>query len=156
MIGIDVRALLGALIFQMKLNKHLLKFPTSFHSRFIRMASHFSWSLTVAMAGVIRLFPTIKKIYKTMGLPIRTSQSCWSEYFIVNAKILFFSISTVQLFLTSSAYVLFEAKTADEHGISFFIVITIFAVAACIVTTAWKIDKILTLIGKYEEFIEKS
>lgn len=71
-------------------------------------------------------------------------------------KNLLLSISTVQLFISSSAFFLFEAQTADEYGISFFVSLTILSMMANILSVAWNIDKILMLIGKYEKFLEKS
>lgn len=110
----------------------------------------FSLSRTVVMAGVIELFCTIKSFYKSMGL-YPNHKKC-----LISAKNIFLSISIIQLFITSSAYLLFQAKTSDEYGISFYISITLLSVMVNISNTAWKIDKILTLIGKYEKFIENS
>lgn len=110
--------------------------------------------LAVVMAVVIKLFHTLQSFYKSLGLQIRLSQSCRSQY-LLSAINLFLSISTVQLFLSTSAFFLFEAQTADEYGISFYISITVLSVIVDIGSVAWNINKILTLIGNYEKFLKK-
>lgn len=117
----------------------------------MRIRSHFSLPVTTIMAGRIKLFSTFQKLHESMSL------KATSPKYLINPKNIFLSISTVQLFITSSAYFFFGAKTTDEHAISFFISITILSVVINVSTIALKYtDEILTLIGKYEQFIEKS
>lgn len=111
--------------------------------------------LVVAMSCVVKLFNTQQKFYKTLGFDIFLSQSCHSKC-LASAKILFFLISSTQLFISTTAYFLFQAQTADEYEISFYISITIFITVINISTIAWKIRKFLTIIERYEDFIDKS
>lgn len=111
--------------------------------------------LAVAMSCVVKLFNTQQKFYKTLGFDIFLSQSCHSKC-LASAKILFFLISSTQLFISTTAYFLFQAQTADEYEISFYISITIFITMINISTIAWKIRKFLTIIERYEDFIDKS
>lgn len=107
------------------------------------------------MAGEIKLFLTIQKFYKTMGLNIHSTQLCQSKC-LPSAKRLLLLISSAQLLVSSAAFLLFEAKTTIEYAISFYISITILSVMVDITTVLWKIKKIVELIGKYEEFLAKS
>lgn len=111
--------------------------------------------LVVAMSCVVKLFNTQQNFYKTLGFDIFLSQSCHSKC-LASAKILFFLISSTQLFISTTAYFLFQAQTADEYEISFYISITIFITVINISTIAWKIRKFLTIIERYEDFIDKS
>lgn len=107
------------------------------------------------MTGRIDLFHNVQIFFKTMGFNNNPSQSYHQKNF-PSAKSWFLLIASVQLFLSSLAFFLFEARTTDEYGISFFMSITILSVTINILTVAWKIDKILKLIAKNEEFLEKS
>lgn len=111
--------------------------------------------LTVAMSCVVKLFITQRKLYKTLGFDIYQSQLCQSKC-LSSAKSLFFLISSLQLFISTTAFFLYEAQTADEYGMSFYISITILAVAINATSVAWQIDKIFILMRNYEEFIDKS
>lgn len=117
---------------------------------------HLSSILTVAMStSVVKLFNTQRKLYKTLGLYIHRSQ-LWHSTGLATAKSLFFLISAVQFFITTTAFFLFEAQTINEYGMSFYISITILAVAINTTTIAWQIDQISRLMRNYEEFIDKS
>lgn len=75
---------------------------------------------------------------------------------LISAKSLFFRISTMLLFISTAAYFLFEAQTADECGLSFYVSITVMTVTVYTSKIAWKLNKIFKLIRNYEEFIDKS
>lgn len=111
--------------------------------------------LAVVMSSVVKLFDTQQKLYKTLGFDIYQSQSCHSKCSI-SIKSLFFLISSMQLFISTTAFFLFEARTVDEYGMSFYISITIFSVSINITTIAWKMDEIFVLLRNYGEFIDKS
>ena len=111
--------------------------------------------LDVVMSSVIKLFHTLKIFYKKIGLSVLPSQlhqpTCSLN--LLNICLL---ISPIPLYISSTAFYLFEAETADENGTSFYISVTIFAIAINISIIASKMTKILALIEKYEEFITKS
>lgn len=111
--------------------------------------------LFVVMSGIIKLFHTLKIFYKTIGVYISQSESSQLEYSF-NAINVFLLISPIPLYISSTAYFLFKAQTPDENGTSFYISITILAIAINISNIVWKMAKILTLINRYEEFISKS
>lgn len=105
------------------------------------------------MAGPIKLFQTVQKLNKTMGLNISHERQTSSAKLIRN---LFFIASITQLFISSTAFFLFEAQTADDYGISFYVLLTTLCVVINFVTVAWRTDKISMLIECYEKFIGKS
>lgn len=116
------------------------------------LAQHFSSQSTFIMDSQFKLFSLNRKLYKSMGLLASpSSPSCRSK--ILN---IFLFISTVLLFITTSAYFLFEANTADDRGVTFFISMANLFTMINIVSTALQIDKILLLINNYEQFITKS
>lgn len=107
------------------------------------------------MASTMKLFRTLQKFYAVMGLVINPSQSSREKY-LIGAKKIFFSFSIAQMFISSTAFFLYEAKTyTSAVAISFMTSITAMTVAVCIFNTAWKMDKILLSITKCEKFIEK-
>lgn len=110
-----------------------------------------SVSLAVIMAGPIKLFETVQKINKAMGIS-HEAQTSPAKL----TKNLFVIASTTQLFISSTAFFLFEAQTADDYGISFYVSLTTLCVVINFVTVVWKKDRILTLIECYEIFIGKS
>lgn len=109
--------------------------------------------LSGPMPHVVKLFNTYQKFYETLGFDI--FESCCTKC-LISAKSVFHLIASMQLFISTTAFFLFEAQTADEHGISFYISITILVTTVNISTVAWKMDEILMLIRNYEEFIDKS
>lgn len=120
-----------------------------------------SISLTVIMAGSIKLFQSVQKFNKTMGLDILHQRQFSKNHlqFNLSAKLiksLFFILSTMQLFISSTAFFLIKAQTSADYGISFYVSLTTFCVLINFVTVAWRMDNILTLINRYEKFIGKS
>lgn len=105
--------------------------------------------LTVAMPGAMELFNTQRKFYETLGFAIHPNCR-------ISAKYLIFLISSIQLFISTTAFFLFEARTAVEYGMSFYISITIVVSMVNISTIGWKMEEVLALIRNYEEFIENS
>lgn len=100
--------------------------------------------------NVVQLFQIVQNFYKTIGLNLPTQLSS------LNGKQFLFIIIPAPFIISSVAFFLFEAQTADEYGTSFYMSISVLGSAINISNIAWEIDKILTLIGKYEKFIDKS
>lgn len=143
----------------------ILKFqPASmFIELFIFNGLKVSIPLTVIMAGSpIKLFQTVQKLNKTMGIWDIQNQKQTSKnhlQFIPSVKFirkLFFILSTTQLFLSSTAFFLMRAQIADDFGLSFYVSLTTFCVMINFMTVAWKMNKFSMLIEHYEKFIEKS
>lgn len=114
-----------------------------------------SFILTVVMSSVVKLFITQRKLYKTLGIDIYQSQ-IWRSMRSINGRSLLFLISALQFYISTTAFLVFEAQTADEYGMTFYISITIVSVAINAITIAWQMDKIFILMRNYEEFIDKS
>lgn len=106
------------------------------------------------MATGIKLFRIVQKIYKTIGLNILPCQSQHHSNF--NEKFFLLFIFPAQFFISSIGFFLFEAETADEYGLSFYVSISMLRIIIDILNIGLKMEKISTLIGKYEEFIDKS
>lgn len=113
------------------------------------------------MAVSIKLFQTLRKLYKTKGLDIRhqlhTPKNLFQ--FITAAQLtrfLFFIIPITQLFISSTAFFLVKAQTPDEYGTSFYVSLTTLCVIINFLIIAWRMVEILDLIIGYEKFIEKS
>lgn len=106
------------------------------------------------MPNAIKLFHLLQKFYKSLGLdiqPNRLDLKC-----SLNLKNIFIFIFPMHLFISSVAFFLFKAQTADEYSVSFFVSITTFFATMNFLTIARKMANILMLIGKYEAFIENS
>lgn len=74
----------------------------------------------------------------------------------MNSRKLFFLISYIQMLLLSFEFLLFEAESVSELGISFYSTVTELGCLINFLMIAWKIPKIFDLIEKFEKFIEKS
>lgn len=105
------------------------------------------------MAGVIKLFHTTQMFCKALGLDTPRLH-CLKHS--LNAKTVFHLIFLAQLFVSSSAFFFFDAKTIDEYGMSFYVSITYLSFTINIMTFAWQMTNITTQIEKYEEFTKKS
>lgn len=111
---------------------------------------------TVTMVRVVKLFQTVQNFYRTNGFHILPTQSQHqSSMCPLNGKMFLLLFFPAQLFILSAAFFLFEAQTADENGLSFYMSISVLASTINVLNVVWKIDKILTLIDRYEEFIDK-
>lgn len=103
----------------------------------------------------IKLFLTVKKFYEIIGicLPRSESNRKWSMFNIKNVSILIFLI---QMFLASTAFVLFQAKTVFEYGFPTYVSMTLTSSVIYLFIQLWKIEDILRLMKTCDEFIEKS
>lgn len=113
----------------------------------------FSWILIVIMAGQVKLFQILQNVYFKLGI-FYPSQS--NQNHSMNSRKLFFLISYIQMLLLSFEFLLFEAESVSELGISFYSTVTELGCLINFLMIAWKIPKIFDLIEKFEKFIEKS
>lgn len=132
----------------------------SYQTNFLLRLSHFKYNSFFSifiMAGRVRnsvkLFQKLQNIYFKLGIfcPSQTDR-----IFFINARNLFFLISLTQMLMLSLEFLLFEAKSTIEFGISFYSTITELGCLFNFLMITWKMPKILDLIGKLENFIEKS
>lgn len=94
------------------------------------------------MSSVVKLFHTLKEFYKVFGS--------------LNALHVFRLTSFVAAYISTTAFYFFKAETDSENGTSFYVSITLLVVAINTSITVAKMDQILELIEKYEQFIGKS
>lgn len=100
----------------------------------------------------MELFHFLQKIYKATGTyPLKINQSC-----SLNIRNLFYSISLILFFISTTAFLIFDASTVIELTETYFISLTILAVTANFFVHFWKTVNALDLIAKFEEFIKKS
>lgn len=94
------------------------------------------------MARVVELFQNFRENLKIFSLNKFIGKFC-----------LLFAFP-VQLLTSSAAFFLFEAQAADDYGISFYMFSSALSCVIHTLNVAWKMDKILTLLGNYEQFID--
>lgn len=68
---------------------------------------------------------------------------------------LFFILGPIQLIISSCAFFLFQAKSIREYIQSLNVTMTLTICVILISISKWKMDDILKLIEKFEQFIEK-
>lgn len=104
------------------------------------------------MANRIKFFCLTQIYFQTLGIcPTNPNQKY--SFNVTSFCILFSMI----LMITSTASFFFtKAETMEECLQSFYFSTTEFTFVMCFLVNIWKMPNILQLIGKYEEFIEKS
>lgn len=104
--------------------------------------------------NAMALFQSVQKCYQTLGIYARLQSNRNAPK--LNWKNLFFLTCYSMMFISSVAYILFEAKMIGEIADSIFMCLTSLTCAVYFVSSIYKIPKILDLIGEFEKFIEKS
>lgn len=97
-------------------------------------------------------FYSLRECYRRVG--IVPKQSHRSSPF--NSKNLFILMGLFLMFISSLAYLLFEAKSIGKSADSIYMVLSSFVCVIIFLISIWKISTILELIEDYERFIEKS
>lgn len=100
------------------------------------------------------LFHLVQKGYQSLGIYATIKSNRNAPKF--NWKNLFFLTCYLMLFVTSMAYMLFEANMIGEIADSIFMCLTTLTCAVYFVASIYKITNILELIGEFEKFVEKS
>lgn len=103
------------------------------------------------MDGKIKLFQFVQNGYQIMG--IYPSQS--NRNVLLNAKNVYFSLTMIEMIISSMAFFVFQAESIEEFGQSFFVSITILYALVGLLITIWKIPNILMLIEHFDEFVGK-
>lgn len=118
-----------------------------------KLANHISLPLRAAMAGEIKLFQNVQKLYGTLGIhPPNQSYQANS----LNRRNLFFLSSSSVTFASSIAYLLFEARTISDYGVPFCVSVIIFSGLAVNVIQIWRGENIYQFIANSDAFIEQS
>lgn len=99
------------------------------------------------MAGMIKLFQSVRNSYQTMGI--------YSPH--PNWKKLFIWLSLVMAFISRFGYFVFEAKFAEENGFqSFYETFLVLIVLGVFLQELWQMPEILQLIEMFDDFIKRS
>lgn len=109
--------------------------------------------LQLAMVVKIKLFQSVRKSYQAIGLNLMQSNSTPTKF---NQRILFIAFSILQLFMSSTAFFIFKAKTVQERATSFYASTSELLISIVFFTLITKMSDISRLIVLSEKFIEKS
>lgn len=104
------------------------------------------------MVGEIKLFRYVQKFYRMTG--IYPSKSC--HHHSLSVKNTFSLISLIAFFLSTFGYFLFKANTVNEYGMCFYASFSMLEILLYFIVNLLKIQKILNLIERCEDFIAKS
>lgn len=105
-----------------------------------------------AKAKNIKLFQFLHQYYSTIGI-YSTKSNQKHRY---NVKVLFFLFIETQLAISSLTSAFFKAKSLSEFVDQFYLINYALASMGLFLIQMWKIDDILQLIERLEEFITKS
>lgn len=100
----------------------------------------------------MELFHSVRRSYQNIGVvPVQSNPNLF-----LNLTNLFILMCQMQMFTSSLAYFLFEAKSIGKSADSFFMVLSSCVCAIYFLVSIWKISDILELIGEFEQFIAAS
>lgn len=117
------------------------------------ITKQYTWRILFSMAKTIELFQYVQKIYQIVGI---CSSSNYHGQHRVSAKATFILGCMILSFNSSFAYFLFEANSVDEYGRSFYMSFSKLEIYLYFVVNLAKVEKILNLIKKLEDFVELS
>lgn len=104
------------------------------------------------MADEIKLFRYVQKFYRITGIyPSKTS-----HHHPFNVKNSFSLVSLICLFMSTFGYFLFKASTIDEYGKCFYASFSMLEILLYFIVNFSKMQSILKLIKKLEDFVEMS
>lgn len=116
-----------------------------------------SFSLSIDMAsrggGTIKLFRFIQKTYKYIGIYPPKPNDIRSPIILKNWLVL---LCEAQFFISSIAFLMFEANSMIEFGMASFMSATVLLCSVLYLVLFWEMKNILDFIGNCERFIEKS
>lgn len=104
------------------------------------------------MAKAVKLDQSTLKYYQMLGIyPLQSNQT-----YSFNSTSIAVAFAMIGMFITAAAFFLFEAETIEESLKTFYVALTQLIFLICFVENIWKMETILKIIQKNEEFIEKS
>lgn len=106
------------------------------------------------MTRTIKLFRDVRKFYRMVG--IHPSKSKHHHQHRFNVKNSLSSVFLALFSISIAWYLLFEANTTDEYGQCFTGFVSVIEISVYFIVNFSKIESILKLIKKFEEFIEMS
>lgn len=101
----------------------------------------------------IKLFKFIQKTYRQIGIDPPKSDQNRSP---LNSKNCFFLIFHAECFITTAAYLCFEANSMIEYGMAFYVCVSISLSTIFYLTLFWQMQNVLNFIKNCDRFIEKS
>lgn len=135
--------------------RQLVDYPDRDHPFVFSSSNWVSLSLAINMAGndKIKFFQFIQKIYQEIGIHPRRSNQKRNA---INWKKWLNLFCLAQFFITSAAYLLFDAKSMIEYGMAFFTCATVVASTIIYLVLFWQMKNTLDYIERCERFVEKS
>lgn len=100
----------------------------------------------------MKLFQQIIGFYQMLGILLPQPNPNYKH----KLKTLIFLFSFIQMFMSTGAFFLYEAKSLREHVETLNLPITEIVSAIYILVSKWKMAEILKLCEEFEGFIEKS
>lgn len=100
----------------------------------------------------MKLFQQTLKFHQMMGISMPKANQNYKQKF----KTIIFVFSFIQIFISSSAFFLLQAKSLREHIETLTLPITEIVCVIYILVFKWKMTEILKLIENFVGFIEKS
>lgn len=100
----------------------------------------------------MKLFQCVEQLHQALG--IQPTPSSLNTSF--NLKNVFALFCIVHLFATSTVFLLFEAETVANMSDSFYVSISALSCICNLLISIWRVQQIIRLIEKFEQFIEKS
>lgn len=109
--------------------------------------------MTVKMDGSVKLFQFIQKFHQTLGIyPPQLKQQPYQ----INSINKIFLVCLVQMIITTTAFLMFEAESMFSYGLAFFVLIAMINGVVIYLTFIWQFENTVKYIGNCEEFIVKS
>lgn len=102
----------------------------------------------------MELFQTVQKLFKKIGIHWPHQYQRYSSSF--NWINFVYFVGYAQSITSSSAFILFEAKTAVEYGFAFYVFITGWAAASAVSISILKKEKLFNIVQNCDKFIEMS
>lgn len=108
--------------------------------------------LNMASGGPIKLFQFVRKLCQSVGISLQPNQNRYH----MNSMNWFTLFGLIQSIISTIAFILFEAESMAEFGISFFVFLCAFICVFYSLGILLKVKHIPKNIGNWEAFIEKS
>lgn len=105
------------------------------------------------MAGRIKLFQSVQKYHRTMGIYQLQPNQRWLTF---NSRNLLFLVSFIQMLVTTIGFSIFHAKTTIEYGACYYAYISEIGSTTYFLLQMCQITNFSKLIEHFEEFIEES
>lgn len=98
------------------------------------------------------MFQPIQKLYQTVGINLPLS----NRRYPLNARNLFYLLSFLPMFISSTSLFLFKANNIIDYTISFYVFLTELVSLIQFTIELYKVPMTIELIEKFEKQMEKS